>query len=232
MFNNFFSPIHKEGWFILLILFCLTIVFWHLTPFLGWIGIILFIWGLYFFRNPARTTPLGDKLIISPADGRLLPVVEVIPPADLALGTEKRMRLSIFMDVLDVHVNRIPIDGVITHVDYHKGKFINASLDKASEENERKSFVIQTTNGQKIGLVQIAGLVARRIKSPVEVGDEVKAGERFGIIKFGSRVDVYLPLDACITVIPGQKMVGGETVMADLNPSVAGAQMVFEGRTS
>ena len=220
-------PIHREGWGII-VLFCVgTLVLFHVASFLGWLGVTLTAWCVYFFRDPSRRVPQLENAVISPADGILLPTTHVIPPRELGLPNQKHTRLSIFMNVFNVHVNRIPMAGVLTHVSYHPGAFHNAALDKASLLNEHKNYVIQTDGGHTIAFVQVAGLLARRIKSGGAVGDRVEAGERIGIIRFGSRVDLYLPLQASIRVTCGQVIVAGETVLADFSdqPSVTAVVM-------
>ena len=210
-----FAPIHPEGYpfiggFALVAIF----LFWLAKP-LGWIGVIATLWCAYFFRDPKRVVPVGEGLVVSPADGRISQVALAMPPPELEMGSEQRVRVSIFMNVLDVHVNRAPIAGEVRRIVYRAGKFISADLDKASEENERNSFVI-TTAGGRIGVVQIAGLVARRIVCFVRKGATVGAGERIGMIRFGSRVDVYLPEGVRPLVAEGQIAIAGETVIADL----------------
>jgi phosphatidylserine decarboxylase len=183
---------------------------------LGWIGGAATIWCVFFFRNPDRVTPCRSGLIVSPADGIVKWVGPATPPPELELGSAARDRVSIFMNVFDVHVNRIPLEGAIARLVYRPGRFINASLDKASEHNERQGVVIAAKNRAEVGLVQIAGLVARRILCRLNVGDSVRTGERFGMIRFGSRVDVYLPPGVNALVVVGQRMIAGETVIADL----------------
>jgi len=175
----------------------------------------------YFFRDPSRVTPDRDGLVISPADGVVQSIIEVTPPDELTMGSEPRTRIAVFMNVFNVHVNRIPIDGTISTAAYRPGKFINASFDKASEQNERQSLKITTESGQDVGCIQIAGLVARRIICHAKVGDRMRAGERFGMIRFGSRVDVYLPKGVAPKVLVGQLAVAGETVLADLGSDEA-----------
>jgi phosphatidylserine decarboxylase len=177
-------------------------------------GVILSLWCIWFFRDPDRETPAGDGLIIAPADGRVLPIVKAPPPEELEMGAAPLTRISIFMNVFNVHVNRIPADGKITAVHYRPGKFFNASFDKASIHNERLSARMTTTAGHDIAFVQIAGLVARRIRSSLAAGDGVTAGARYGIIRFGSRVDVYLPEGLTPMVREGEITVAGETVLA------------------
>jgi phosphatidylserine decarboxylase len=217
-----FAPIHKEGHRFIAIFAAVTLVlFWLNVPLLPWIGVILTAWCAYFFRDPERVTPVGKSLVISPADGQVSHIVEVIPPPELDLPREKHTRISVFMNVFDVHVNRSPMAGRIAQLSYIPGKFVNAELDKASEDNERQAFTIEREDGTRIGAVQIAGLVARRIVKFVENGDSLQAGQRFGLIRFGSRVDVYLPTSVAPLVCVGQRAVAGETVLADF--SVQGA---------
>ncbi len=192
-------------------------LFWSWPP-LGWIGSLLTLWCALFFRNPARTTPAGEGLVVAPADGRVSMVVRMVPPAELGLGSAPLARVSIFMSVFNCHVNRAPVAGRIERIVYRPGKFINAELDKASEDNERNALVISTPRGQ-VGVIQIAGLVARRIASFVREGQMLAAGERFGLIRFGSRLDVYLPEGAVPLVSEGQTAVAGETVLAEFGAS-------------
>jgi phosphatidylserine decarboxylase len=182
---------------------------------LGFVGVVLTVWCLYFFRNPERHTPTRQGLVISPADGVVQLIKTVVPPPELELGDTPRTRISIFMNVFNVHINRSPMDGTITRKVYTPGAFVNATLDKASEDNERMSLCLETSTGKTIAFVQIAGLVARRILSFVEEGDSLQAGERFGLIRFGSRVDVYLDDGMVPLVSEGQLAVAGETVIAD-----------------
>lgn len=211
-----FCPIHREGWPFIAIAGVATIVIgWFASP-LFWIGLILTAWVAYFFRDPQRVTPVDDNLVVSPADGVVSHVLNVVPPEELELGSEPMLRVSIFMNVFNCHVNRAPIGGRITRVAYRAGKFLNAELDKASEHNERNGLVIERGD-LKIGVVQIAGLVARRIVCFVREGESLGAGERFGLIRFGSRLDVYFPLGTVPRVSLGQTMVAGETVLADLS---------------
>jgi phosphatidylserine decarboxylase len=210
-----FAPIHPEGYpFIGGFALAALLLFWLAAP-LGWLGVIATAWCAYFFRDPERVTPVRDGLVVSPADGRISQVVSAVPPQELELGSASRPRISIFMSVFDVHVNRSPASGAIERVAYRPGKYINADLDKASEDNERNSLVIRTPVG-RIGVVQIAGLLARRIVCFVKQGDAVDAGVRIGLIRFGSRVDVYLPEGAKPLVAEGQVAIAGETVLADL----------------
>lgn len=212
-------PIHREGWpFIALFAVASGLLGLLWAP-LGWLGLVLTAWCVYFFRNPDRVTPVRDGLVISPADGVVCLLGHAVPPADLGMGAEPRMRISVFMSVFDVHVNRVPIAGRITGIAYRPGKFLNASLDKASEDNERMAIRMQTEAGAEIAFVQIAGLVARRIKCDLSEGQQVKVGERFGLIRFGSRVDVYLPDGVEPLVTCGQRCIAGETVLADIQSS-------------
>ncbi|HKH26705.1 MAG TPA: phosphatidylserine decarboxylase [Sphingomicrobium sp.] len=210
-------PINREGYpFIGAFALASLILFVLWSP-LGWLGTLATAWCAYFFRDPVRVTPIGDRLVVAPADGRVSLVTNAVPPRELApvLGERSLPRVSIFMSVFDCHVNRSPATGRIERMVYTPGKFINADLDKASEDNERNALVIET-GGLQIGVVQIAGLVARRIVGFAREGDTIGAGERFGLIRFGSRVDVYLPLTTQWLVSPGQLSIAGETVLADL----------------
>ncbi|MGE5537564.1 MAG: phosphatidylserine decarboxylase [Solirubrobacterales bacterium] len=208
-------PIHREGWpFIALFAVAAALLGMLWGP-LGWLGLAATLWCAYFFRNPDRVTPVRPGLVVSPADGVVCMVGHAVPPAELGMGTEPRMRVSVFMSVFDVHVNRIPADGRVVKLAYKPGKFVNASLDKASEDNERMAVRMELADGREIAFVQIAGLVARRIKCDLSEGQEVHAGERFGLIRFGSRVDVYLPDGVAPQVACGQLMIAGETVLAD-----------------
>ena len=209
-------PIHKEGYPFIAIALVLAILLGSLWSPLGWIGAILTVWVCYFFRDPQRVTPVREGLVISPADGRVSLITTAVPPAELDLPQEPMKRVSVFMNVFDCHVNRMPVSGRITQIVYTPGLFLNAELDKASEDNERNALVIETA-GAKIGVVQIAGLVARRIVSFVKIGDSLSTGERFGLIRFGSRLDIYVPLSAQVLVGLGQAAVAGETVLADLS---------------
>lgn len=209
------TPIHREGHKYLVLFAIVTLLLFLVWSPLGWIGVILTAWCAYFFRDPDRVTPTRAGLVIAPADGLVQSVTDAIPPAELGMGEGLRPRISIFMNVFDVHVNRIPMDGEITQVAYTPGKFLNADLEKASEDNERNSIRMTTATGKDIAFVQIAGLVARRIVSEIEPGQKVQAGERFGIIRFGSRVDVYLDDGLKPLVCVGQRTIGGETVLAD-----------------
>jgi phosphatidylserine decarboxylase len=209
------APIHREGVpFIGAFALAALLLFWLWSP-LGWLAGMATVWCIYFFRDPARVTPTRDGLIVAPADGRVSRVSNAVPPKELELGERPLPRVSIFMSVFDCHVNRSPTAGRIERIVYHHGAFVSADLDKASEHNERNSLVISTNKG-KIGVVQIAGLVARRIVCFVREGATLRAGERIGMIRFGSRVDVYLPDGVRALVAEGQTAIAGETVLADM----------------
>jgi phosphatidylserine decarboxylase len=214
------APVHPEGYLFIGIFALASLVLFIIWKPLGWIGVVLTLWCVYFFRDPVRTTPVRDGLVIAPADGRISSVALAVPPAELGLGSESLPRVSIFMSVFDVHVNRSPVSGEIERIVYRPGKFLNADLDKASEDNERNGLVVRTPSG-RYGVVQIAGLVARRIVCFVKEGQLVSAGERIGLIRFGSRVDVYLPAGTKPLVAVDQYALGGETVIADLAATAA-----------
>ncbi len=211
-------PIHPEGHVFIAI-------FGFVTLFLAWLGVtflfvlsfVLTIWCVAFFRDPPRITPVDPDLVISPADGTVESISDVLPPVEMGLSDLPMTRISIFMSVFDGHVNRAPVAGKVTTIAYSPGLFLNAELDKASEDNERNALVIETP-ACKIGVVQIAGFIARRIVCFAQEGDELHAGQRFGLIRFGSRVDVYMPVGMRLLVAPGQKTVAGETVLASFEP--------------
>jgi len=208
-------PVHREGYpFVGGFALASLILFLLWTP-LGWVGTALTIWCALFFRDPVRVTPVREGIVVAPADGRIAQVANAVPPVELELGARSLPRISIFMSVFNCHVNRSPVAGRIETIIYRPGAFVSADLDKASEDNERNSYLI-TTGGTRIGVVQIAGLVARRIVCFVRKGATVGAGERIGMIRFGSRVDVYLPEGVRPLVAEGQIAVAGETVIADL----------------
>lgn len=216
MHETFIKPMHPEGRRFVGIFAAVTLfLFWIWAP-LGWIGLGLTIWCYYFFRDPKRAVPQRDGLIVSPADGVISLIGPAVAPAELELGEAPLMRVSVFMSVFNCHVNRAPIAGRLKRMVYRPGKFLNASLDKASEDNERNGLVIEMADGRDLGVVQIAGLVARRIVPFVAEGQGLRTGERFGLIRFGSRLDVYLPEGVAPLVDLGQTMVAGETVLADL----------------
>lgn len=212
--RNVLVPIHRQGWPFVAAFLVGAILLGLLWEPLFWIGLILTAWCLYFFRDPERVTPQAEHIVVSPADGEVSLVGRVVPPAELLLGSEPRLRISIFMNVFDCHVNRAPVRGRVERLVYREGKFLNAELDKASEENERSSMLLSTPRGE-VGVVQIAGAVARRIVPFVAAGDHLEAGERFGLIRFGSRLDVYLPEGAVARVAEGQTAFAGETVIAE-----------------
>jgi phosphatidylserine decarboxylase len=221
LLDNVLIPIAREGWPFIAIFGLASLILYFLYAPLGWIGLVLTLWCVYFFRNPDRVTPEREGLIVSPADGIVQMIAEVSPPEELDMGSEPVVRVSVFMNVFDCHVNRIPCDGRIGKLVYVPGQFLNASLDKASEENERQMVRIDLDSGAFIGAVQIAGLIARRIVCYLEEDQTVLAGERFGLIRFGSRVDIYLPHGAVSHAVIGQKCVSGETVLADLKSDEA-----------
>lgn len=211
-----FAPVHRDGYkFIAAFAAGALLLSWVSQP-LGWLGTIATVWCAYFFRDPERFPPEGASLVVAPADGRINAIETVTPPKELDLDGQKRARISIFLSVFDVHINRSPVAGRISKIAYVPGKFLNAELDKASEENERQCLTLETSSGARVGCVQIAGLVARRIVTFVAEGDTLAAGERFGLIRFGSRTDIYLPPGCRPLVRVGQTAIGGETVLADL----------------
>ncbi len=209
------APIHPEGYMFLAGFIVATLILWWLWSPLGWLGLAATIWCGYFFRDPARVTPQRADLVIAPADGLVSYAGPAAPPPELGLGMAPLQRVSIFMSVFDCHVNRAPIEGRVERIVYHPGLFLNADLDKASEDNERNSILIRAPSGQ-FGLVQIAGLIARRIVCFTQEGAQLSAGERIGLIRFGSRVDVYLPPGAEIVVGLNSRAVAGETVIAQM----------------
>lgn len=209
-------PIHREGWPFIALFAAVNLLAFLFTPIAGCVLLPVTLWCLAFFRDPDRATPALPGLAICPADGKLLPVVQAAPPAELGMGDAPRTRLSIFMNVFNVHVNRNPVSGMVTAMAYRPGKFFNASFDKASEQNERMSIRLRPDDGSgDIAVVQIAGLVARRIVCDIVQGEPVKRGERFGIIRFGSRVDVYLPQGWRVLAAAGSKVRAGETILAE-----------------
>jgi len=216
-------PIHKEGYLFIAIAAIGAFILGSLWSPLGWIGAIVTAWVCYFFRDPPRVTPVREGLVVSPADGRVSLITTAVPPLELDLPREAMTRVSVFMNVFDCHVNRSPVSGRVLQILYTPGLFLNAELDKASEDNERNALVIET-GGTRVGVVQIAGLVARRIVSFARIGDALGVGERFGLIRFGSRVDVFLPLGTQVLVGLGQMAIAGETVLADLKGNEPGRQ--------
>jgi phosphatidylserine decarboxylase len=216
--RRLFVPIRPEGYPFIAIAFVAAVLLGFLWKPLFWLLVIVTLWVCYFFRDPARVTPVRDGLVVSPADGRVSMVTTAVPPVEMGLSADPMLRVSVFMNVFDCHVNRAPVPGRIERIAYTPGLFLNADLDKASEHNERNGLVIDTGT-TRIGVVQIAGLVARRIVGFRHEGDVLAVGDRFGLIRFGSRVDVFLPLDAQVLVGTGQKALAGETVLADLRGS-------------
>jgi len=228
-YNDFAKMIHREGYIFIIIFAAVTFLLGSFSATFGWLGSICTLWCAYFFRNPERVTPIAEDLIISAADGVVQRIKEVVPPEELNLGDQEMIRVSVFLNIFNVHINRVPATGKILSLQYHPGKFFNASLDKASIHNERQSVLMETISGTKIGFVQIAGLIARRIVCDLEEEQEVLAGQRYGLIRFGSRADIYLPLKTAIMVTEGQICVGGETIIADLKMKKS-AQPQFERR--
>lgn len=212
--RNTFVPIHREGYPFIAGFFVVSLILGWLWNPLFWIGLVLTVWCIYFYRDPERVTPMDDALVISPADGKVSSVGFAIPPVELGLGDTPRIRVSVFMNVFSVHINRAPVRGQIEKVIHRPGKFLNAELDKASSENERNSLLIDSPHG-KLAVVQIAGLVARRIVCWSNEDQTLSVGERFGLIRFGSRVDVYLPEGGVARVAVGQTAVAGETILAE-----------------
>jgi phosphatidylserine decarboxylase len=229
MLANFFVPILADGWrFIAMFAGATFLAALTGAAWLFWPLMIVTLWSIYFFRDPPRGVPQDDGVLIAPADGLVQMIVDAVPPPELGLGAEALTRVSIFLSVFDVHINRAPCAASIDVVAYRPGKFLNAAADKASEENERTALALRRPDGRVIGCVQIAGWVARRIVCYVKPGQAVAAGERFGHIRFGSRTDLYLPPGARLLVAPGQRMIGGETVMAELDPVAAGPRTAIE----
>ncbi|CTQ33789.1 phosphatidylserine decarboxylase [Jannaschia rubra] len=218
------KPIHPDGRKFIAAFAIATVILWFIWTPLGLLGLVLTIWCYYFFRDPVRTVPMDEGLIVSPADGIVSLVEPAVPPAELGLGPDPLTRVSVFMSVFDCHVNRAPVAGEVTAVAYRPGKFLSADLDKASEDNERNGIVLTMADGTRLGVVQIAGLVARRILCEVDRGVRLDRGDRFGLIRFGSRLDVYLPDGTAPRVAVGQKMTSGESIIAvlgDDRPAIA-----------
>lgn len=218
--RNTFVPINREGYPFIAAFAGVTIVLGLFSTSLFWIGLILTGWCTFFFRDPERITPVDDRLVISPADGFVSAVGPAVPPRELELGAVEMTRISVFMNVFSCHVNRAPVRGRISRIEHRPGKFLNADLDKASTENERNGLVIESPHGQ-MAVVQVAGLVARRIVCWAEAGTDISVGDRFGIIRFGSRLDVYLPKGAVPRVAIGQTAVAGETVLAEFSDAAS-----------
>jgi phosphatidylserine decarboxylase len=214
-----FVPIHPDGYKFVFGAALVTLVLFALAPPLGWLSAVVTAAIAYFFRDPERVTPRRKGLVVSAADGKVAAIARVSPPRELELGQESLTRISVFLSVLDVHIVRAPVAGRIVRSHYVPGAFLNAELDKASEENERRALVIETETGEKVGIVLIAGLIARRIVTFAGEGASVASGERIGLIRFGSRVDVYLPEGSAVLAETGQTAIGGETVLAELVPS-------------
>ena len=216
MLKSVFVPIHRAGWPFIGLFAAAAVGLSYVAWPLGVAGALVTAWCVYFFRDPARVTPVREGLVVSAADGRVQAVDEAVPPAELEMGTDARPRVCVFMNVFDVHVNRVPCDGTVSRMSYRPGKFFNASLDKASEFNERHSLRLTLADGTDVACVQIAGLIARRILCTLNQGEVVAAGQRLGLIRFGSRVDVYLPKGVAPLVCVGQRAIAGETVIADI----------------
>lgn len=214
--KDYFPRINEDGYIFILIFAVIGLFLSLFSTSLGWVGLIVTVWCIYFFRDPVRVIPDSDHLIISPADGTVANIEEVAFPKELGLGKLKGTRVSIFLNIFDVHINRLPISGNVEKLHYHPGAFFNASLDKASEENERQYVHIRTKNKKDIVVTQIAGLIARRIVCFLSEGSKVNIGKRFGLIRFGSRVDLYLPEGVHPVVNVKQKMIAGETIIASL----------------
>ncbi len=217
MLETFIKPMHPEGYKFVGIFAAVSLLLFSLWTPLGWMGVGLTVWCYYFFRDPKRSVPQADNLILSPADGIISLIEPAIPPVELGLGPMPLTRVSVFMSVFNCHVNRMPVGGKIEAVAYRPGTFVNASFDKASEDNERNAVLIGMPDGTKVAVVQIAGLIARRIVCFTKPGASLRAGDRFGLIRFGSRLDVYLPSGVAPMVALGQTMIAGESVIADLS---------------
>lgn len=226
--TSILTPINSAGWPFIAAFFAGAVILGFLWGPLFWVGLAATLWCAYFFRDPERTAPDDPDLVLSPADGVVSAVRPRVPPTELGLGSAPLPCVSVFLNVFDVHVNRTPVAGTVAHRAYHAGRFLNAAADKASEENERQSFRIRTASGVELGLIQIAGLVARRIVGFVDTGAALHAGQRIGLIRFGSRCDVYLPPGVTPLAIEGQRAIAGETVIACLT----GTQSPRQGRTS
>jgi phosphatidylserine decarboxylase len=213
-----FPPPHPAGRPFLFGCLGLMVIGLFIGHWLTLVGLCLGLFCLYFFRDPERFPPSRAGAILAPADGRIVSIMPAVPPAELGLGPAIRCRVSIFLSVLNVHVNRVPVAGTVTRIAYRHGAFLNASLDKASDANERNAIAFRLPDGRELAVVQIAGLIARRILCSIREGDAVRSGDRLGIIRFGSRTDIYLPEGVQPLVCEGQTMIGGETVVADFSP--------------
>lgn len=216
MFRSVIVPIHRAGWPFIGAALVLAVLLGLLWEPLFWLGLLAAAYCAYFFRDPPRVTPTRVGLVVAPADGMVQPIRRAVPPPELELGDQPLTRVSIFLNIFNVHINRVPVDGTITALAYRPGKFVNAAFDKASEENERMALKVTTYDGVDVGFVQIAGLVARRIVCNVKLDEPVRAGQVFGLIRFGSRLDIYLPEGVAPLVAPYQTTIAGETVIADL----------------
>jgi len=228
MLNTFIKPMHPEGRRFVAIFAAIAVVLFLIWQPLGWLGVGATVWCYYFFRDPKRAVPQQAGLLVSPADGVVSLIERAVPPPELGLGPTALVRISVFMNVFNCHVNRAPIAGRVAAIAYRPGKFFNASLDKASSDNERNSLCLELGDGRRIAVVQIAGLVARRILCLTAEGSTLRTGERFGLIRFGSRVDTYLPEGVVSQVAVGQSTIAGETVIGDLNASGSARQIRVE----
>ncbi|HEY1572136.1 MAG TPA: phosphatidylserine decarboxylase [Pseudonocardiaceae bacterium] len=217
-------PMHPAGRPFVLAGVVITLLVRRRSRALGVPFALLTAWCAWFFREPRRVTPHRPGVVVAPADGTVSGVVEAVPPAELGLPAEPMLRVSVFLSVLDVHVQRFPVDGEVVRIEYRPGKFLSADLDKASDDNERNSMLLRTSDGRDLVVVQIAGLIARRIVCSVAEGEKAVAGGTYGLIRFGSRVDTYVPLGSRILVESGQRTIGGETVVAEFVPEVSGAR--------
>lgn len=216
--NHHLHPIHKDGYVFIIAFAIAALILNAISSFLGFIGFLLTAWCIYFFRNPSRFVPQGKNLIIAPADGTVVDVCKARPPAELDIPLDREFtKISIYLSLLDVHVQRIPVDGVVDRIEYNAGRFLSAAKEKASDDNERNSILIKTDEGFLIPVVQIAGYISRRIVCWIKEGQIYQAGERLGLIRFGSRVDIYLPEGISAKVAIGQRMIAGETIIANLN---------------
>jgi len=213
------APPHRAGYPFIAAGAAVTLVGLLVSHWLFWLGLAFTLFALYFFRDPERVTPKRPGFAVAPADGHVCSIMMAPPPPELGIGSEPRFRVAIFLSVIDVHVNRIPAAGLVTKIAYHVGTFVSANLDKASDENERNAVALRLADGRDLAVVQIAGLIARRILCDLREGDAVATGQRFGIIRFGSRTDLYLPPGVIPLVELGQTMIGGETIIADLSPA-------------
>jgi len=211
-----FPPLYKDGYFFVAVGALVASIMGMIWEPLGWICVIITLWLIYFFRDPDRVVPVGKGFVVSPADGLVANIEEVQIPSELNMKKETRTRVSIFLNIFDVHVNRVPCEGKITKIVYHPGKFFNASLDKASTDNERNHVVMEITNKKTLIFTQIAGLIARRIVCDLKEGQEVKTGQRYGVIKFSSRMDIFLPVGEVPKVNVGQRVISGETILCIL----------------